>query len=117
MGKPKKGGYPPPQPKVNYIAIKDGAIDPENATIAWGDSVVWTNKDAVSYRLAVCTAGQPDKDKIWADLGPVNTKNANSAPRQFDWSTAKGKDPFIYEYGMLSPGTAKATITAQISRF
>ena len=36
MGKPKKGGFPAVQPKVNYIAIKNGEID--NATIAWGDS-------------------------------------------------------------------------------
>jgi hypothetical protein len=36
---------------------------------------------------------------------------------EFDWSQDKGKDPFTYEYGMLPPGTAKATITAQISRF
>jgi plastocyanin len=113
MGKPKKGGYPPPQPITNFIEITDGKINPAAVTIAWGDLVVWTNKDAVSYSLAVCTNGQPDSNKIWRVLAG----NTSSAPLEFDWSQDKGKDPFTYEYGMLPPGTAKATITAQISRF
>jgi hypothetical protein len=113
MGKPKKGGFPPPQPKVNYIEINDGGINPAAATIAWGDSVVWTNNDAVSYTLAVCTNGQPDPQKVWAKVDP----NSTSAQVEFDWSPDLAKDPVVYEYGMLPPGQAKATITAQISRF
>jgi hypothetical protein len=112
MGKPKKGGFPPSEPIVNYIAIKNGAID--NVTIAWGDSVVWTNQDPEPYKLAQFTSGQPDPTKIWADLGPVNTDSANSAEMVFVWSPGMSKDPIVYEYGMLPPGTAKATITAQI---
>jgi len=113
MGKPKKGGYPAPQPITNYIEIKDGQINPAALTIAWGDLVVWTNKDAASYQLAVCKDGKPDPGKIWRALAA----NASSAPLEFDWSSDMGKDPVTYEYGMLPPGTAKATITAQISRF
>jgi hypothetical protein len=112
MGKPKKGGFPPSQPIVNYIAIKNGAID--NATIAWGDSVVWTNLDPESYKLAPITTGPPDPTKIWAELGPVGTESANSAEMVFVWSSGMPKDPIVYKYGMLSPGTATATITAQI---
>ena len=113
MGKPKKGGFPPPQPRVNYIEIKDGKINSAATTIAWGDSVVWTNEDAVSYTLAVCTNGQPDPQKVWASINA----HSSSAPVEFDCSPDMGKDPVVYEYGMLPPGTAKATITAQISRF
>jgi hypothetical protein len=113
MGKPKKGGFPPSQPIVNYIAIKNGAID--NATIAWGDSVVWSNEDSVPYKLARFTNGQPETPLvIWAELGPVGTDSANSAEMVFVWSPGMSKDPIVYEYGMLPPGTATATITAQI---
>jgi hypothetical protein len=112
MGKPKKGGFPPSEPIVNYIAIKNGAM--ENATIAWGDSVVWTNEDTESYKLAPIKNGKPDPDNIWADLGPVGTDTANSAEMVFVWSPGMSKDPIVYEYGMLPPGTATATITAQI---
>jgi hypothetical protein len=112
MGKPKKGGFPPSQPIVNYIAIKNGAIG--NVTVAWGDSVVWTNEDQQAYKLAPLVNGQPDPTKIWADLGPVGSPTANSAEMVFTWSSGMSKDPIVYEYGMLPPGTAKATITAQI---
>ena len=66
MGKPKKGGYPPPQPITHYIEIIDGKINPAAVTIAWGDCVVWTNKDAVSYTLALFTNGEPIKTKSGA---------------------------------------------------
>jgi hypothetical protein len=112
MGKPKKGGYPPPQPITNFIEITDGKINPAAVTIAWGDSVVWTNKDAVSYTLALIKNGVLTKDP-WAKLDP----NSTSAPMVFNWSTDLGKDPVVYDYGMLPPGEAKAKITAQISRF
>jgi hypothetical protein len=113
MGKPKKGGFPAVQPKVNYVAIKSGEID--NVTIAWGDSVVWTNQDAASYKLAPIVNGQPDSTNIWADLTAKGTPNANSAEMVFTWSPGMSKDPVVYHYGMLPPGTAKATITAQIT--
>jgi hypothetical protein len=116
MGKPKKGGFPPSQPIVNYIAIKDGAMD--NVTIAWGDSVVWTNEDAESYKVVPFKNGQPDPAITWADLGPVGTPTANSAEVVFVWSSGMSKDPIVYEYGIYLPGTetpkATATITAQI---
>jgi hypothetical protein len=112
MGKPKKGGFPPSQPIVNYIAITSGNIG--NVTIAWGDSVVWTNEDAESYKLAPFTNGKPDATKIWAELGPVGSDTANSAEMVFVWSPGMSKDPIVYQYGMLPPGTATATITAQI---
>jgi hypothetical protein len=112
MGSPKKGGFPPSQPKVNFVPIKNGEMD--NVTIAWGDSVVWTNQDPQSYTLAALTNGQPDKDKIWAQVTPVGTDGANSAEMVFVWQAGMPKDPVVYEYGMLPPGTAKAKITAQI---
>jgi hypothetical protein len=112
MGKPKKGGFPSMQPKVNYIAVRNGEID--NATVAWGDSVVWTNFDAASYTLVQFTNGQPDPAKVWAKLTGVGTENANSAEKVFVWSAGMSKDPIVYQYGMLPPGTAKAHITAQI---
>lgn len=112
MGTPKKGGFPPVQPKVNFVAIKGGEID--NVTIAWGDSVAWTNEDDASYTLAASTNGQPDPTKIWAQLTKAGTPDANSAEMVFAWQPGMSKDPVVYEYGMLPPGKAKAKITAQI---
>ncbi len=112
MGKPTKDGFPAAQPKVNYIAIRNGEID--NATITWGDSVVWMNHDAAGYTLVGFTAGKPDSSKIWATVTAVGTDNANSSPLVFTWKPGVPKDPQTYEYGMLPPGTAKAKITVQI---
>jgi hypothetical protein len=114
MGKPKKGGFPPSEPIVNRITIKNGAFDKANATIAWGDSVVWTNDDSVPYKLARFTNGQLDSSIIWADLGPAGTDNETSSEVVFTWTSGMSKDPIVYQYGMLPPGTATATITAQI---
>jgi hypothetical protein len=115
MGKPKKGGFPPSQPIVNHITIKNGAIDKANAIIAWGDSVVWTNEDSVPYKLARFTNGQPETPPIiWADLGPAGTDSDTSQEVVFTWLSGMSKDPIVYQYGMLPPGTATATITAQI---
>src|SRR5438105_2460515 len=113
MGKPKKGGFPAAQPKVNYVAIKNGEID--NATIAWGDSVVGMNHDAVGYTLAASTSGQPDPAKVWATLTAAGTDDANSSEMVFTWTPGMSKDPQVYQYGMLPPGTAKATLTLKIS--
>jgi hypothetical protein len=113
MGNPKKGGFPAVQPKVNYIAIKNGEV--ENATIAWGDSVVWMNHDAVGYTLAALTNGQADPNKVWAKVTGVGTDDANSSPLVFTWTAGMSKDPQVYQYGMLPPGTAKAKLTVQVS--
>ena len=113
MGKPKKGGFPPVQPKVNYVKIQNGEID--NATIAWGDSVVWMNLDASGYTLAGLTNGAPDPSKVWATVTAVGTPDANSSPVVFTWTPGTPKDPQTYHYGMLPPGTAKATLTVQVS--
>jgi len=113
MGKPKKGGFPAAQPNVQYIAVKNGEID--NATIAWGDSVVWMNHDATEYTLAALTNGQPDPAKTWATLTAVGTPDANSSPMVFTWTPGTPKDPQVYGYGMLPPGTAKAELTVQVS--
>jgi len=116
MGKPKKGGYPPPQPITNFIEIMDGKINPAAVTIAWGDYVAWTNKDAVTYTLVLFKNGEQTKD-TWATLNPKST----SARMVFNWSSNLGKDPVTYEYGLLPPGetqaTVTSTITAQFSRF
>jgi hypothetical protein len=112
MGKPKKGGFPAVQPTVHYVAVTKDEID--NVTIAWGDSVVWTNEDTASHQLAPLKNGQPDPTNIWADLTPVGTDNANSSEMVFQWSAGMSKDPVVYQYGMLPPGTARAKITAQI---
>jgi hypothetical protein len=125
MGGSGKGCFPAVQPKVNYIAIKNGEID--NATIAWGDSVVWMNQDATDYTLtALLPNGQPDlaPDNTWAVLTPVGTENANSSPMVFAWTPGTPKDPQVYQYGMRPSGvyhygvlpSAKATaeITVQI---
>jgi hypothetical protein len=113
MGKPKKGGFPAVQPKTNFIAIKNGEID--NATIAWGDSVVWMNLDRTGYTIAGSTDGTPDPAKVWATVGAAGTPDANSSPLVFTWSPGMPKDPQVYQYGMLPPGKAKATITVKIS--
>lgn len=116
MGKPQKGGFPAVQPKVNYIAIKNGEID--NATIAWGDSVVWMNQQTTGCTLAPLLAnGQPDPNpaNAWAVLTAVGTEGANSSPMVFTWRPGIPKTPQVYSYGMLPPGTAKATLTVQIS--
>jgi hypothetical protein len=114
MGKPNKGGFPAVQPKVNYVVIQNGEI--ENATIAWGDSVVWQNRDTTGYTLAALDSnGNPDKTKVWASVYPVGTDQANSPPVVFPWTPGTSKDPQVYQYGMLPPGTAKAKLTVQIS--
>jgi hypothetical protein len=113
MGKPKKGGYPAVQPKVNYIRIQHGEI--ENAVIAWGDSVVWMNLDSTGYTIAGSTNGTPDPNKVWAKVTAVGTPDANSSPLVFTWSPGMSKDPQVYPYGTLPPGTAKATLTVKIS--
>ncbi len=112
MGKPKKGGFPAVQPKTNYVDIKNGEID--NAIIAWGDSVVWRNLDATGYTLApLLEDGKPDSNpaNAWAVLAP----NSNSNALVFTWKPGIPKDPQVYHYGMLPPGTAKAQLTVQIS--
>jgi hypothetical protein len=117
MGKPKKGGYPPfPEPITHYIEIIDGKINPAAVTIAWGDWVAWTNKDAVLYTLVLFKNGEQTEGP-WATVNP----NSTSARKVFTWSSSLGKDPVVYEYGLLPPGETKAKITAkitaQISRF
>jgi hypothetical protein len=113
MGNSKKGGFPAVQPTVNYIGIKNGEI--ENATIAWGDSVVWMNHDPVGYTLAALTNGVADPTKVWATVTAVGTDDANSSPLVFTWTSGMSKDPQVYQYGMLPPGTAKAKLTVKIS--
>jgi hypothetical protein len=116
MGKPKKGGYPPAQPIPHYIEIIDGKINPSAETIMWGDFVAWTNKDAVSYTLVLFKNGEQTEGP-WATVNP----NSTSASMVFNWKPILGKDPVVFEYGLLPPGETKATITAtitaQISRF
>jgi hypothetical protein len=116
MGKPKKGGYPPPQPSTRFVSVKNGEI--ENKTIAWGDSVVWENKDNVPYTLVLLAVnGNPAATPapVWATLTAVGTVDANSSPRIFGWPGAPPKDPYVYQYGMQDPPNAKATLTVQIS--
>ncbi len=113
MGNPKKGGFPAVQPKVNYIKIQNGEI--ENATIAWGDSVVWMNLDAKEYTIAGSTNGTPDPAKVWAKVGAVGSPDANSDAVVFTWTSGTSKDPQVYPYGMLPPGAGKATLTVKIS--
>ncbi len=113
MGNSKKGGFPAVQPKVNFVDIKNGEID--NATIAWGDSVVWVNHDTVEYTLASLTNGVADPKKVWVTLTAVGTGDANSSPLVFTWRPGMSKDPQVFEYGMLPPGTAKANLTVKIS--
>jgi hypothetical protein len=108
MGKPKKGGFPAVQPKTNYVDIKNGEID--NAIIAWGDSVVWTNFDATEYTLAGLTNGEPDSANVWA----VVAANSSSNALVFTWKPGIPKDPQVYHYGMLKGGKAKAQLTVQI---
>ena len=113
MGKPKKGGFPAVQPKVNYVDIKTGEID--NAIIAWGDSVVWRNFDKVGYTLAASTNGQPDPAKTWATVTAAGTPDETSDAMVFTWTSGMSKDPLVLEYGMLPPGTGKAKLTVKIS--
>jgi len=115
MGKPKKGGYPPPQPSTRYVEIANGEI--ESMTIAWGDYVVWVNKDNAAYTLVLSEVnGKPvaAPAPVWATLTAVNTPGANSSPREFAWLTGQTppKDPYVYIYGLPN---AKAILTVQIS--
>jgi hypothetical protein len=116
MGKPKKGGYPPPQGSTQYVLIQGGKI--EDKTVAWGDWVVWTNKDAAKYTLVLLEingkAVTPTPPP-WATLTEVGTVNANSSPVLFSWPGAPPKTPYVYIYGMQSPSNSKATLTVQIS--
>jgi hypothetical protein len=76
------------------------------------------NQDATGYTLAALLAnGQPDPTpaNAWAVLTAVGTENANSSPMVFTWRPGIPKDPQVYGYGMLPPGTAKAKLTVQIS--
>jgi hypothetical protein len=120
MGKPKKGGYPPPWPSTRYVEILGGKID--DTTIAWGDSVVWQNKDRATYTLVVLMKnGQPlglvYPANEWAKLTPVDTDNANSPAREFPWKEGEipPKDPYVYQYGILELPSVKANLIVQIS--
>jgi hypothetical protein len=120
MGKPKKGGYPPPWSATHFIDIAGGKI--EDMTIAWGDSVVWKNHDRAAYTLVVLMKnGQPlglvYPANVWATLTAVDTDNANSPPREFPWKEGEipPKDPYVYQYGILELPNVKANLTVQIS--
>jgi len=122
MGKPKKGGYPPPQSSTRYVHILGGQI--EDMTIAWGDWVVWLNEDRAKYTLVVLEVNgtpvpppppdQPDAN-VWAKLTEVSTPDANSSPKQFYWPGAPPKDPYVYTYGMQQPPNSKGVLTVQIN--
>ncbi|HEX3682076.1 MAG TPA: hypothetical protein VHU83_05985 [Bryobacteraceae bacterium] len=115
MGKPKKGGFPAMEPKTNYVSIQKGEMD--NITIAWGDSVVWINRDPVPHKVApLASNGQPDPNRIWADLSKDGTDDANSSPLQFQWTekTPPPAQPQVFEYGLVDAPNVKAKITAQI---
>jgi hypothetical protein len=117
MGKSKKGAYPPQQPKIRYIEVEGGEIE-DSIVIAWGDSVVWQNKDNVPYTLiALAINGQAiaGVPPVWANLTAVNTVGADSSPRVYGWPGVPPKDPYVYQYGMKDPPNAKATLTVQIS--
>ena len=120
MGKPKKGGYPPPWPSTRDVEILGGKI--KDTTIAWGDSVVWQNKDRAKYTLVVLMKnGQPVglvyPANVWATLTSVDSDNANSPAREFPWKEGEipPKDPYVYQYGILELPAAKAILTVQIS--
>ena len=120
MGKPKKGGYPPPWSATHFIEIVGGKI--EDMTIAWGDSVVWKNHDQKAYTLVVLTKnGQPVglvyPANVWATLTFVDTDNANSPAREFPWKEGEipPKDPYVYQYGILELPSVKANLIVQIS--
>jgi len=115
MGKPKKGGYPPPQPSNRYVAITNGQI--ESIIIAWGDSVTWVNHDNADYTLVLAEVnGKPvaAPAPVWATLTAANTPGGTSPARPFNWLTGQTppKDPYVYIYGTSN---AKATLTVQIS--
>jgi hypothetical protein len=115
MGKPKKGGFPAMEPKTNYVSIQNGEID--NVTIAWGDSVVWVNKDVVGHQLAALDSnGQPDPTKPWATVTPVGTDDANSSPLSFQWTQTipPPNQPQIFQYGLIDAPTVRAKVTVQI---
>lgn len=116
MGKPKKGGFPAVQPTVRYVDIRNNEID--NATIAWGDSIVWMNKDSVTHALAALGGdGKPDPAKPWGPpMGPVGSATANSPAFQFPWneSTPPPPTPTVYAYGLLDRPTSTAKVTVQI---
>jgi len=116
MGKPKKGGYPAVQPTIHYVAIWNNEID--NATIAWGDSIVWMNNDHVTHALAALGCdGKPDPAKACGPpMGPVGSPTANSPEFQFPWNqpTPPPKDPQVYAYGLLDHPTSTAKVTVQI---
>jgi hypothetical protein len=120
MGKPKKGGYPPPWPTTRYVEILGGKI--KDQTIAWGDSVVWQNQDQATYTLVILmvngkTVSLVYPANVWATLAAVGADTANSPPREFSWNEGEvpPKDPYIYQYGIRELPNVKAMLTVQIS--
>lgn len=111
MGK-TKGGFPPVQPKTYYIDIQGGAM--KDTTIAWGDSIVFQNRDTVAYQVVSLTNGTPDPSLQWASLGPAGSSTDNSPLIVFTWQSGLSRDPVEYPIGTI-PGTAKATLTVQMS--
>ena len=116
MGKPKKGGFPAVQPTTKYVNIQNGEID--NATIAWGDSIVWMNKEPVGHALAALDSnGKPDPTKPWGSpIGPVGSPTANSPAFAFQWTqpTPPPPTPQVFPYGCLDHPNEKAKVTVQI---
>jgi hypothetical protein len=116
MGKPKKGGFPPSQGSVQEVHIQGGKI--EDKTIAWGDWVVWMNKDPAKYTLILLEInGKPvtPTPPPWATLGEVGKPDANSSAVLFSWPGVPPKTPYVYIYGMQEPPNSQATLTVQIS--
>jgi plastocyanin len=116
MGKPTKGGFPSVQPTTRNVNIQNGKID--NITIAWGDSIVWMNKDPVNHQLAALdNNGNPDPTKpLGPAIGPVGSPTANTPPFGFPWtqSTPPPATPTVFAYGCLVHPNEKATVAVLI---
>jgi len=116
MGKHKTGVFPGLEPVTHYVTIQNNEID--NLTIAWGDSVVWSNQDSVTHSLAWLDAnGNPDRNNpLGPPLGPKGSATANSVEFSYAWQRQPPppKEPEIYKYGLLDHPTSKATLTIQL---
>lgn len=92
----------PTTPTTHDISIVDSAFQPQNKTIAVGDSVRWTNNGARTHTSTSGTSGTPDG--IWnsGDITPGNTYE-----RTFDTA---GTFPYYCKYHYATGMTGTITV-------
>ncbi len=104
------GGCPQPTPTgtVHDVAIRGMEFSPHDITIKVGDSVRWTNLDAVTHTV---TSGDPDAGNAGALFDSGNL--APDKTFEFKFTTAGTYEYFCRIHYLTFPSMRHATVTVQ----